>query len=210
MRLILVRHGETDWNRERRVQGHSDVALCEEGLQQAEEVAKALQREKIVAIYSSPLQRALQTAQAVAKYHSLPVETVEDLKELDVGELDGLSFTEMRARYGDFLKQWAADAGPLRLPQGESLQELQERAWKVVEQIRGKHREGTVVVVSHNFALNSIICKAIGLSLSCFRRLRTEVAAISVLDFTERGPVLVLLNERCHLRQPEDRGLVLG
>ena len=116
MKLILVRHGETAWNRDGVVQGRKDIELSELGRQQAELVALALKDEPIEGIYSSPLKRALETARAVARYHQAPPEVDACLMELDAGELDGLTYQEMRSGYSEFLKEWARDAGPVKLP----------------------------------------------------------------------------------------------
>ncbi len=199
MKLILVRHGETDWNRDNRVQGHSDIGLNERGKEQARCLAEHLKDESIIAIYSSPLRRAWETALAIAEFHQLPVQVEPDLAELDVGEMDGLTFEQMRSQYGDILREWMRDAGPVKMPNGESLEELQGRAWAAVQRILHKHPEGTVIVVSHNFAINTIICQAIGLALCDFRKLGLSVASTSMLDLTERGARLVLLNDTCHL-----------
>ncbi len=199
MKLILVRHGETDWNRDNRVQGHSDVALNETGTEQARCLAQQLKGESVTAIYSSPLRRAWETALAIAEFHRLSVQAEPDLAELDVGEMDGLTFEQMRSKYGDILREWMRDAGPVKMPNGESLEELQGRAWPAVVRMLHRHPEGTVVAISHNFTINTIICQAIGLPLCDFRRLGLSVASISVLDLNERGARLTLLNDTCHL-----------
>lgn len=201
MKLILVRHGETDWNRDNRVQGHSDVELNETGREQARRLALKLKEEAVTAIYSSPLRRASDTASAIADHHRVQVQTEPDLAELDVGDMDGLTFEQMRSRYGDILREWAKDAGPVKMPNGECLQELQERAWTAIQRILQEHPQGTVIVVSHNFAILTIICRAINFNLSDFRRLALSVASMSVIDLTERGARLVLLNDTCHLKE---------
>ncbi|KPJ53505.1 MAG: hypothetical protein AMJ37_01350 [Dehalococcoidia bacterium DG_18] len=199
MRLILVRHGETSWNQENRVLGHTEIELNEKGRKQAERLALALKDETLAAIYSSPLRRARETAEEIARFHGLEVVTDDGLKEVDAGELDGLTFQEMMERYGDFLKEWVKDEPSLRMPGGESIAELQQRTWPAVERMVRDHPDGIVILVSHAFAILSIICKAIGLSLSHFRRLRLSTASISILNFGGRGTSLVLFNDTCHL-----------
>jgi len=200
MRLILVRHGETLWNRENRVLGHTEIELTEKGRKQAERLALALKDEKVTAIYSSPLRRARETADAIARVHHLAVVTDDALKELDAGDLDGLTFDQVMEHYGDFLKQWLEDIPSLRMPGGESLAELRERAWGAVERIANHHPDGVVILVSHSFAIMSIISKALGMSLSNFRRLRLSVASISILNFGQRGISLLQFNDTCHLQ----------
>lgn len=199
MRLILVRHGETDWNIGERVQGLSDVELNARGRQQAECIALALRPMSIVAVYSSPLKRALDTGWLVASSCGTGCEVDRDLIELDEGELDGLTYAEMRSRYADFMVEWRRDAASARLPGGECLQELQDRVWACVARIVASHPSGDVVIVSHFFALLATICKAMNLDLSLFRRLRLDVGSLSILSFAGGRWVLELLNDTCHL-----------
>lgn len=201
MKLILVRHGETDLNQQRRVQGISDHELNDYGRRQAEAVATTLREEEVEAIYTSPLKRAQETAEAINRFHSAPLVPMDGLKELDAGKLDGLTYEQMRDGYADFLRQWIKDASQIRLPGGESLSEVQDRAWACIDSIMKKRHQKTVVVVSHYFATLCIICKALGIGLSNFRRIRQEVAGISVLELDEREAKLVVLNDTCHLRE---------
>jgi len=134
LKLILVRHGETYWNKDRRVQGgDSDIELNDTGLKQASKLAVFLKNEPITAIVSSPLRRAMATAQVIADYHQLPVEIDEGLKELKVGDLEGVSISGLRTTFSRFLLKWWQDGEATKLPNGESLLELQERSWKVIE-----------------------------------------------------------------------------
>ena len=201
MRLILARHGQTAANREQLGLGLQDVPLTEKGLHQAEALAEALAEAKIDAIYSSPLRRALDTARAIASRHGLDVVTDEGLTEMDVGELDGLTFEEMRSRYPDFLSRWlGAEAGTLRMPGGsESLQEVQDRAREAVSRIAEHHERGTVVAVTHNFTIHALLCDALNMSICDFRRLRHDLAAISTLDVRDGRTVVVGVNDTCHL-----------
>ena len=205
MKLILVRHGETQWNRENRVVGFAGIGLNDEGRKQVKRLALALKEERVDVIYASPLSRAWETAQEVARYHDGEVKADDAFKEMDAGELDGLTYEDMRDRYGELIKQWLSDPAFVIMPGGESLANVQERAWLAVEKIREKHPDDVVMVVSHNFVILCIICKALGLDLSQFRRLRPHVASISILNIGRRGTSLVLFNDTCHL-EGEERG----
>ena len=199
MRLILVRHGETRWNKENRVVGHTGIALNKNGRQQAARLTHALKDKRVSAIYSSPLRRARQTAGAIARAQGLDVVTDDALKEVDAGELEGLTLEEVMERYGDFLQEWVKDNPSLRMPGGESMIELQQRTWPAVEGIVGEHPDGVVILVSHSLAILSIISRALGMKPSNFRRLRLSLASISELNFGERGASLVRFNDTCHL-----------
>lgn len=199
MRIILVRHGQTDANKEGRFQGASDAPLNNLGLSQAQALGRRLSSEKLAAVFSSPQTRAIQTASPIAHSHSISIDTVQDLRELDIGELDGLKGPDLRERYPHILKQWSINVGALTMPGGESIVGLQERTWNAVLRIREIHPEGTVAAVSHNFAIQSILLKALGMDLRNFQRIRQDLAAITELDFSNGGPVLRSLNDRCHL-----------
>lgn len=202
MRLILVRHGETDWNRERRIIGRTDLPLTPRGQEQAQALGRALASVRIDAIYASSLRRARDTALAIAQPHSLTVIPLDGLLELDAGELDGLTPAEARIGHRPFLEQWSQGDPDLAAPGGESLGQVQRRAWSVLESLQERHREGTIVLVSHYFVLLVLMCRALGLPLSRFRRLRQSVAAISILDFSGTEASLALLNDTCHLQAP--------
>ena len=199
MRIILVRHGQTDANKEGRFQGASDASLNHMGHSQAQALARRLSSKDLAAIYSSPQTRAMQTATPIADAQNLPVRTMEGLRELDIGELDGLQAPDLRDRYPHILEQWRINVGALTMPGGESIVGLQERTWNAILHIRDSYPEGTVAAVSHNFAIQSILLTALGMDLRNFQRIRQDLAAITELEFANGNPVLRSLNDRCHL-----------
>jgi broad specificity phosphatase PhoE len=203
LKLILIRHGETYWNHERRVQGgESDIELNDTGLEQARKLASFLENEPITAILSSPLQRAIATAQVIASHHQLPVEVDQGLRELKVGELEGMSVSNLSTTFSQFLMQWWQEGGPMKLPNGESLVELQQRAWKAVERLLERHKsnpehnEGTtVIIVSHYFVTLAIILKALDLPLDCFTKFKVDLGGLSILEFRNYEARLVAFND---------------
>ena len=209
MRLVLVRHGETEWNKEGRVQGLSDLELNETGRRQAQAAALALRDEKVEAIYTSPLKRARDTAYAIAGYHKVDVVSLDGLREIDVGEVDGLTYAEMVSYYGDFFEKWMKDCTSVCPPGGSSMPELQERVWAAIEEILARHRgmesgndeAGVVLAVCHFFPILSILCMVLGLDLSQCRRMKLDLASITILDFNPERTVLVCLNDTCHLEK---------
>ncbi len=201
MRLYLVRHGETESNRLGLALGRDDVPLNERGLRQAGQVAGALAGESLAAVYSSPLQRTLNTARAIAEGHGLEVGVEERLIEMEIGEVEGLPFAEVRSRYPDFLEMWASPEGPTRpMPGGERLLDVQERAWSAVNDLAGRHGDGAVAAVTHNFVILSLLARFLGIELAQFRRLRHSVGAIAELEFSPKGVMVVRLNDTCHLQ----------
>ncbi|MEE8470538.1 MAG: histidine phosphatase family protein [Dehalococcoidia bacterium] len=211
MRLILARHGETDWNKQRRIQGLSDLELNKTGRIQAEALALALKNERVEAIYSSPLRRARETADAICRHHQVDVVTLDGLRELDAGEVDGLTYEEMGNQYGDFLDKWIEDCTSVGPPGGCTLQDVQDDVWAAVQEItRRQHQyategerneRGVVIAVAHFFPILSIMCKVLELDLSECRRMRVDLGSICTLDFNPTRTVIVSLNDTCHLRR---------
>lgn len=200
MKLILIRHGETSWNKQRRIQGsRSNTQLNETGYGQADRIAALLKQQRIDAIYSSPLKRAVNTAETLATACGLQVRTVPELQEIDAGELDGLSEKDMCQGHLAFWNEWGKGDPSLHLPGGESLEDLQKRVGWAVERILERHTDDTVAVVGHLFTNLVIICWALGFDLRNIRRLRLATASISIVEFTTRGNTLLLFNDTCHL-----------
>jgi len=210
MRLILVRHGATDWNQQRRVQGLSNLGLNQTGKRQAEALAQALKDVKVDTIYCSPLRRAQETAHAINRCHQVEVVTLDGLKELDVGEVDGMTYEEMKTSHNEFFKKWMADFTSVRLPGGGTVPELRDQCCATIQDIVKKHQpridakcnedERVVVAVTHFFPIMCIICDSLGLDLAYCRRFRLDVASMCTLDFGPERVILVSYNDTCHLR----------
>jgi len=203
LKLILVRHGETHWNKDGLIQGgDSDIELNDTGLEQARKLAAFLKNEPIIAILSSPLRRAIATAEVIASHHQLPVEIDQGLRELKVGDLEGISISDLRTTFSRFLLKWWQDGEAMKLPNGESLVELQQRAWKVIEGVLERHKtdpehnqDTTVVVVSHYFVTLAIILKALNLPLDRFIKFKLDLGGVSILEFRDYGARLVTFND---------------
>ena len=199
MNLILVRHGETDWNRTGRCQGVADIDLNHNGKKQVRELASSLKDERISAVYSSDLKRALETAQEIASHHKLKVNIEKDLREMDQGELEGLKFSEIRERYEHVLTEWRESPETLTLPMGESLAGLQKRALRVFNKILERHPEETVVTVSHNLTITTLLCKFSGVGLKGFRNFNLQAACKNLIVCREEGIEIEILNDVSHL-----------
>src|SRR4051812_13019335 len=161
-------------------------------------IAKRLGDEQIGAIYSSPLRRAVQTAEAIAERLGIEVLLEPSLTEMDVGEMDGLTGIELRERYPEVMKAWlAGPSDDLLLPGGESLGQVQTRGWDFVESLRTL--EHSVICVTHNFVVKGLIARAIKLPLSNSSKFRLAVGSFSVIEFRNERVQVLKLNETCHL-----------
>lgn len=198
MLLVLVRHGETEWNRENRVQGTSDTPLSDNGIRQAERLASSMAGEEIDLIVTSPLRRAAETASIINRGLNAPLRTDEDLRELDQGIFEGMGYTELMRDHGDFLRHWAADPASVVMPGGESLAALQERAWKAVLRITGSVERA--LIVSHNFTITVILCRALEVPLSGFRHIRLDNASRTVLETRDGAFTALVINDTAHLK----------
>jgi phosphoserine phosphatase len=201
LRLFLVRHGETESNRQGLALGRADVPLNDLGRRQAGQLAAALADESLAAVYASPLQRTLDTARPIAAAHDLTVAIEPAFIEMDVGEVEGLTFSELRERYPQLLETWASAEGPQSpMPGGERLVDVQQRATRAVQSLAERHAEGAICVVTHNFVILSLLADVLAIDLAGFRRLRHAVGAITTLELRAGRPARVLrLNDTCHL-----------
>ena len=205
MKLHLVRHGETEWNKLGRFQGQQDIALNLRGLAQAKETARAMADDGVIALYSSPLQRTMQVANEISRLTSVPVVPLPGVKELNLGELEGVTGEEMRTIWPDVYSAWSQDPGTLSMPKGESLSQLQDRAWRSLQEVEKAHSgDDVIVVVSHNFAIRTMIHKVLGLPLTNFHRLSLDLSSVSTVEYTSRGRRLTCYNFTGHL-SPENR-----
>ena len=203
MRIFLVRHGATDWNLAGRCQGATDLELNETGLRQAEAAALGLTGEKIDAIYSSDLKRARQTAEAVARLHNLSVLVEEGIRELDHGELEGLTFAEIQAVRPDFIRRWRDEPADADIPGGEKLREVARRAWDGMGRIVGRHApDETLVVVSHNFPILSMLCRVAGTPLNQYRTYHLPPGGAVRLDYGPGGAWRLAPGGKLPLREP--------
>jgi probable phosphoglycerate mutase len=196
-RITLVRHGETDWNKEKRIQGGlSNTPLNDLGRKQAEKLALRFRQDDIRAVYSSPLDRSLDTARAVARYHWLEVYIEPSLREIEAGELEGMATSDMGRRLSELLTQHGVAT---RLPGGESLTEVQQRSWEAVRRLSRQHPDGVLVLVSHYFVILTIVCSVLGLPLSQLGRFRMGNGGISIINLDGRMPWLELFNDTSYL-----------
>ena len=197
-RLLLVRHGETEWNESARYQGRSDISLSAAGLHQAEALRQRLAKEKIDIIYSSDLKRAVHTAQVIALGHDAKVATCKELREIDFGEFEGLTFEEIKQRYPH--SNWLTVQDPQeRLPKGESVSQLTARVSQFATRLRRYTGEETILVVAHGGSLRALICLLLGLSLEHWWQIRLDSASLSIVETHSEGAVLSLMNDICHL-----------
>lgn len=198
-RLLLVRHGETAWNAQGRLQGQIDVPLSDVGKRHAMALAGRLAGEVIHAAYASDLQRAWETATTIAAPHRLMVHTDPRLREIAFGTWEGLTYDEVRQQDPRTLADWQVDPMKIAAPGGESLADVVARVQAILRYIAGTHRDQTVLLVAHGGSLRVLICLALGLVPQGRWQFQLGVGSLSELYLHEQGAVLTLLNDTHHL-----------
>ncbi|HEX7586899.1 MAG TPA: histidine phosphatase family protein [Anaerolineae bacterium] len=199
-RFILVRHGQTEWNRgAERFRGHADMPLNETGLAQAQKVAQRLANEKIVALYSSPLQRALQTAQPLADLHHLEIQKHDGLLDIDFGAFEGMTLVEARQAFPEVAEKWIAAPGHVKFPKGDSFKQVRTRIEAMLEELASRHAGETVALVSHKVICGATLCVVLGLPADAMWRIQQDNACINTFESRETGWLVTLMNETAHL-----------
>ena len=183
--IILARHGETAWNVAEVVRGRLGVELNETGQKQAALLAEYLSNLGIEALYSSPLPRALQTAETIAQHCKLEVNIEARLTDLDFGQWQGLSLQEVREKYGELYLLWENSPEQIRMPDGENLGDVRKRAMAVVDSVVSKHA-GKAVLVSHRVVNKVLICGLLGMDNSHFWNIQQDACGITHFSY-ERG-----------------------
>ena len=202
MKFYLVRHGETEWNKLGRFQGQYDTLLNDAGVEQARIIGQAAREWDLTAVYSSPLTRTMQVANEVGGPLGLPVNAREGLMELGLGELEGVTGSEMRAGWPQVYTTWNSSPERVEMPGGESLATLEERSWKVILELQESHGpEDNLAIISHNFTIRAICGKVLGMPLANFHRLRLALGSVSVFQIDARGPCMLTYNSTCHLQR---------
>jgi broad specificity phosphatase PhoE len=197
VQIVLVRHGATDWNLQGRCQGSTDRDLSEAGIRQAEQLATLLRDERFDAVYSSNLRRARQTAELISRHHALPVRIEADLRELDHGSLEGLTFSEIKSRHGEFLARWRTEPADLCVPGGERLADVAERAWNGLHGILQRHPEAErILAVSHSFPILGIVCRISNTPLNQYRSFHVDPCGITRLTRDAHGWRVTQVNGR--------------
>ena len=197
-RVFLVRHGAPVGSDTRRFIGHVDVPLSPRGEDQIEALAKRLAAIPLAAVYSSDLSRTRRSAAILGAPHGLAPIEVPALREFAMGRWEGLTAEEIRALDAAAFDAWMAHVGEFQFPDGENLTQVAERAWPAFQRIVAAHPGAAVAIVAHGGSNRAILCRALGVPLERILALGQDYAALSILDLTERGFRLVVLNECDH------------
>ena len=203
-RFILVRHGETEWNRLLRYQGQSNIELNETGIAQAQKISERLAGERIDAAYSSDMKRATETARIILSKHDPKIEVRQTplLREMHFGDFEGLDWEQMQQRFPHLLEDrqsWRNRGADFAAPNGESIADVAERIRQFVAMLDGYDSDETVLIVAHGGSLQVLMCHLLEIGPENWWRVRLSNAAVTMMETYDQGTALTLLNDVCHL-----------
>jgi broad specificity phosphatase PhoE len=195
VKLLLARHGQTEWNADRRFQGHTDTALSERGRAQAHALGRALRGHRVTAAYVSPMRRAVETAEIALADAGIPFTPIEALRELSLGAWEGCTVDEIRQQDGDPYAAWLRAPLDCPPPGAEPLHDVRDRVLAAVEEIGSTHGDGDALLIAHGGVISVYACHLLGCSFNQLWRLRVDNCSLTVA----KPPRLVSLNDTSHL-----------
>ena len=198
--VYLIRHGQTDWNKDKIFRGRADVPLNEHGRKEARALARHLKPVPVSACYSSPLSRSLETAEIAVRPHALDVKLDDGIIDIDYGEWQGLSEAKVRRRFAGLYRQWHETPQRVKFPGGENLAGIRRRALASLDRIRSENPEATVFVVAHRVVTKVIRCAALRLTNAAFWRIQQDNCAFNIIELSDDGVSVVTMNDTCHMR----------
>jgi len=196
----VVRHGETDWNRQQVFRGRLDVPLNDLGRRQAEAVAGRLAEAGLVAVFTSPLARARETADIIARACGLKPIVRDTFTDMDFGRWQGLTHEQVRARFPDLYRMWRETPESAAIPGAEPLGAVQERVAAAAAALAERFAEAGLCIVSHRVVSKLLMAWALGLGPGAFWCIRQDTACLNVFGYDGRESVVQTLNDTCHLR----------
>ena len=200
MKLILVRHGETAWNREERFRGRKNILLNDKGILQAKLAAEYLNDFKIDLIVASPMQRALQTAREIKRDRNIEIIIDEEIADMDFGQWEGMKVNDVREKYPELFSIWVSTPHLCRIPDGENFQMVLDRSLRAIDKIKKLKNVKVASIITHRVVTMLLLCHYLGLDLARFWDIRQDSTAINMISWKNEDEYSVdLINETCHL-----------
>ena len=198
-KIFLVRHGDTNLNSRERLWGHTDVQLNERGLKQAQQLRDRLSSHKMDTLYSSSMSRCLSTAKTIASAQQANITVCEELREINFGYVEGLTFDEIKERHPELAEVMSVWNSRPQFPGGESFDEFNERVARFLPKLEQHGADDRVLIVAHSAIIRLIICNLMEIGIDHWRQIRIELASLSILSTYPQGAILSLLNDTSHI-----------
>lgn len=200
-KIYLVRHGQSEWNYQRKIQGQQDTLLTEEGKLQAKKLSYRLKSENIDAIYSSDLKRAYETANIIGEELNIDVTPMESFREIAFGHWEGIEIDKINSANEKEHQTWLKEPHKFKMEGAETLYEIQKRAMSGVSLVLNKNPGKNILIVSHGTTLKTIILGLLDMDLKYYNKLTLGNVSLTIIEFRDYNRVLKLLNDTCHLRE---------
>jgi len=200
-RLLLVRHGTTEFNNARRFMGYSNIGMSEAGYRQVEKLGEHLAKEKIDAVYSSDLKRAMDTAQVICSGRGMEIVACPELRECNYGDCEGLTFQEIGTNYPDVAQKCINFTLKLEFPEGECFEGFIERTSGFLDRLDEHAASDTILIASHNGPLKVLVLRLLGIEMEHWWQIRIDTASLSIVETYPRGAILDVLNDTSHLAE---------
>ncbi len=199
--IVLIRHGETKWNKEEIFRGRTDIPLNKNGLAQAKATSDYLLKKKFAAIYSSPLSRARQTAEALCKNRNIKPQLRDAFIDLSFGPWEGKTISELTENYPEQIRIWQEQPHLLNLPDAETLAQARQRAYMELESLAEANQDNYIAIVSHRVILKLLLLAMLNLGNDAFWKIKQNTCCINLLEYSrEKGFVIAKVNDTCHLQ----------
>ena len=198
--FVLIRHGQTGWNKEARFRGRIDIDLDETGMRQAQAVGERFAQSELAAIYSSPLKRAMATAEPIGQRLGLQAMPLEGINDMNFGSWEGRSIDEVREQNKELFDLWRYSPDKLSIPGGETLDDVRQRVAATVDDLAAKHENDTVLLVTHRVVCKVLLCHLLGLDNSHFWQIAQDTTAVNRFQVVGGRSTVTLINDTCHLR----------
>ncbi|MBI2857485.1 MAG: histidine phosphatase family protein [Chloroflexi bacterium] len=199
-KILLIRHGQTEWNLIDRFRGRAELELDQAGRRQAEATAARLSDEGLSAVYSSPLKRAASTAQVIAQATGVRVDFLPDLTDVDYGDWQGLTLAQAQQRDPKTYAQWRHSPGAACFPRGETMEQVRARVAATVDSLRTRHIDQTIAIVSHVVVCRLMVLHLLDLESDRFWSVAHDNCGITTFVMRGELPVAIGINDICHLR----------
>ncbi len=205
MKLILVRHAESTWNKSNRVQGIKNPKLSDKGRRQSQLLAEKFNGMNFDAVYSSHLKRAYDTAKiSLTGLTHLTISTIEDLQEIKLGVWEGMTINQVRQEYKELYAQWYQKPVEVKIPGAETVLEFKDRVVGVLDGIRARHPDQEVLVVTHGGVITLYLAHLLEMDLNRLWSISLKNAAVTIISFCENFPCVLVFNDTCHLELEKD------
>lgn len=198
--IYLVRHGQTDWNKTERFRGQADIGLNYQGIRQAHNLAEYLSGREIAAVYSSPLKRALKTAEIIAVPHGLVVQVEPGFLDVDYGEWQGLTLEQISRKFPTLYQQWLEDPRKVDFPRGDSIPSVGQRVLAAFRRLAEKHGQETIAIIAHQ-AINKILLFELFKLKPRLWEIPQDIAAVNIITYDGNEFRLQVLNDTAHLQR---------